>query len=217
MNQHWQYSPPMVQPVFQVVYLSPCQWCMDMNGSPFCVGHIVPSRFQQYLAPSQQYYQLPIQEYQSRSPSWGPCRNQHQRFHWAEAPSHNHKKPGSSRRVAEDCSFGIDSGHACIGADESPGIGMVWRTPPKNPLIVDRNLFHQIRYSPYRRNHRPRMTRDVEVNPTADTRDGVDTSVYAIHTNSTSVLPSNLYLIHFINNSCRRGNGNNTISIDRSC
>ena len=213
MNQHGQYSLSMVQPVF---HPSPCQWCMDMNGLPFCVGHIVPSRFQQYLAPSQQYYQLPIQEYQSRSPSWGPCRNQHQRFHWAEAPSHNHKKPGSSRRVAEDCSFGIDSGHACIGADESPGIGMVWRTPPKNPLIVDRNLTQQIRYSPYRRNHRPRMTRDVEVDLSADTHDEVDLSVYVIrieNTESTSISLSILYINHLINNSCRRGDGNNTIDI----
>ena len=211
MNQHWQYLLPMVQPVFQVIHPSPCQWCMDVNGFPLCVGHIVPSPIQpQYQDPSQQYYQLPIQEYQSRSPSWGL-----QRFHRAEAPKHNHK-PGSSRIVTEDWSFGIDSGHTWIGADESPGIGMVWRTPSKNPLIVDRNLTQQIRYSPYRRNHRPRMTRDVEVDPSADTRDEVDLSLYVIriaNTESTSVSLSILYINHLTNNSCRRGDGNNTIDI----
>ena len=73
------------------------------------------------------------------------------------------------------------------------------------------------------------MIRDVEVDPSADTRDEVDLSVYMIRiadTESTSISLSNLYLNHSVNNSCRRGDGNNNISfyvdispadIDRSC
>ena len=130
-QQHYQHLLSMVQP--ELFYLNPCQWCMHMIGLPFCVGHIVPNLIQQQS--TSQQYQLPIQHDQYQSPSWGPRRNQHQRFQQAEASVPNHTIPGSSRTVTEDWSFGIDSGHARIGADESPGIGMVWRTPSKNPLI----------------------------------------------------------------------------------
>ena len=180
---------------------------------PISADPVVDQGMASTLVTPGQYYRAPTR----RSGSRHFQRNG--RFRQAEAPLPRYQKiHGSIRTVAEDWSFGIDSGRAWIGTDENPGTGTVWRTPSKNPLIVDRNLTQQIRYSPYRRNHRPRMTRDVEVNPSADTRDGVDPSVYMIHTNSTSISLSNLYLNHFINNSCRRGNGNNnTISLDRSC
>ena len=144
------------------------------------------------------------------------CSQYNGKFRQAEAPlRRNQIKHESTRTVAEDWSFGIDTGHAWIGTDENPGTGPVGRTPSKNPFIVDRNLTQQIRYSPYRRSHRPRMTRDVEVDPSADTRDEVDLSVYMIRiadTESTSISLSILYLNHLVNNSCRRGDGNNNIS-----
>ena len=169
MNQHFS---PMV--VF-VTYPSPCVWCMATYGLLLCIGHqiIVPTQNQQY--PSQHYQSL----------NWGPrpSRNQHQRFRQAETPVHHQITHGSSRTDAEDRSFGINSGHAWIGADDRPGIGMVWRTPSKNPLIVDCNLTQQtqMRYSPYRRNHssRPPRTRD---NP----------SIYAIR-----IADANSTLFHY--------------------
>ena len=151
MNQ--QYFPPMVQlvPLF-FYYPSPCLWCAATYGFPLCLGHqiLVPTRTQHYQ--------------HDQSPSSGPHWNQQQRFHQAEAQLPNQNTHGPSRTVAEDRSFGIDSGHAWIGADDRPGIGTVWRTPSKNPLIVDCNLTQQtqMRYSPYRRNYssRPPRMRD---------------------------------------------------------
>ena len=169
--------------------------------SPFSAGPVDQGMVLTHVT-QHQYYQAPTR-------SRGSRRNG--RFRQAEAPlPHYQVTHGSSRTVAEDWSFGINPGHAWIGTNDNPGNGTVWRTPSKNPLIVDRNLTQQIRYSPYRRNHRPRMTRDVEVDPSADARDGVDPSVYVIHTNSTSISLSILYLI---NNSYRRDDGNNTIDI----
>ena len=171
----------------------------ESQALPFCVGHrIVP--ILQYQPPSQQY-----QHDQYRSPSWGPCRNRHQRFRQAEAPLQNHIAHESSRTVTEDRSFGIDSGRAWIGANDNPRIGMVvWRTPSKNRLIVGCNLVtQQMRFSPYRRNYRPYrslMTSDVAVDPSAyvihiaDTKKYVD---FAIH--PVSIISSITY--------CRKSDG----------
>ena len=166
------------------------------------------------MAPTQvtqhQYYRAPTRSFGSRR------YQRNGKFCQAESPlRRNQNTHGSTGPVAEDWSFGIDSGHAWIGTDENPGTGTVRRTPSKNPLIVDRNLTQQIRYSPYRRSRRPRMTHDVEVDPSADTRDEVDLSVYMIRiadTESTSISLSILYLNHLVDNSCKRGDGNNNIS-----
>ena len=79
-----------------------------------------------------------------------------QEFSKAEAPSRDHIKLESSGGVVEDVSNGIYPGQARIAANDNPGGGKVWRTPSKNPLMIDRtNLTLQNwRKKPYDRDRR---------------------------------------------------------------
>ena len=71
----------------------------------------------------------------------GLSRKQRKRFHKAEPPYHYHVKHESSGTIGEDRSTGVYPGHARIGTSRNKsGIGKVWRTPSKNPLIVECDL-----------------------------------------------------------------------------
>ena len=112
-------------------------WCGGFYLMPYDAGpQVVP---QGVPAASEQQNKSQYQEAPSLA---GPSRNQRKRFRKAE-PSHNdnqyYESPGT---MAEDRSTGVDTGHAWIGANNTNDarIGKVWRTPTKNPLIVDHNL-----------------------------------------------------------------------------
>ena len=105
---------------------------MPFDAGPQAVPQSVPAASEQTTYP-----------YQEAPSLAGPSRNQRklERFRKAE-PSHNNHSYKSPGTMAEDCSTGADTGHAWIGANNSDdaGIGKVWRTPTKNPLIVDQDL-----------------------------------------------------------------------------
>ena len=112
-------------------------WCggfylMPFDGGPQVVPQGVPAATEQ---------QNQSQYYQEAPSSAGPRQNQRKRFRKAE-PSHNNQSHESPGTMAEDRSTGVDTGHAWIGANNSDdaGMGKVWRTPTKNPLIVDQDL-----------------------------------------------------------------------------
>ena len=70
----------------------------------------------------------------------GPSHNKPQQFRKAEHQYKYQRTHELSGRIPEDRSTGTDLGHAQIGAKNKSGGGKVWRTPSKNPLMVDRNL-----------------------------------------------------------------------------
>ena len=114
--------------------LLPCQCCGGFFNCPFCVS-AVPVGYQG-MAPNQQY-----QHHQYRERSSGPSRNQNRNgYHKAETLYRNHIVHESSRTVLHDGSTGFDLGHPRIDANNKTGKGKVWRTPSKNPLMIDRNL-----------------------------------------------------------------------------
>jgi hypothetical protein len=81
------------------------------------------------------------QEHLNREPSSGPIRNRNEKgLRKAEAPKPNHLKHESSWTTPFGGSTGIDPGHAWTGAIDKTGGGKVWRTPSKNPSMIDRNL-----------------------------------------------------------------------------
>ena len=82
------------------------------------------------------------QDYQNRAPSSGPTRNQRGNgFREAGPPYSYHLEHESSGTIAEDRSVSVNSGHAQIDASNNhSGVGKVWRTPSKNPLMFDCNL-----------------------------------------------------------------------------
>ena len=91
------------------------------------------------MAPTRNlHHQYPNQYYQAPSSS-GPSRNgrQHSRgFRQAGAPYTKQSKHVSPRTIA-DRSTGIYRGMTQIAAEDETGVEQVWRTPSKNPLMVD--------------------------------------------------------------------------------
>ena len=83
------------------------------------------------------YYGAPSMD---RLGSHGPSRKQRKRFHKAEPPYPNQSEHESSGTIREDRSIGVNPGMAWIGTGNKPGVRKVWRTPSKNPLIVDCDL-----------------------------------------------------------------------------
>ena len=82
-----------------------------------------------------------ISKYYYQAPSSGPSQYQHiNRFSGTEPQNSSHNIHESNGTIGEDSSTGIHPGHAQIGANFGTGVGEVWRTPSKNPLMVDRNL-----------------------------------------------------------------------------
>ena len=71
-----------------------------------------------------------------------PWASQHKiwRFRTAE-PQPSQYIPELSGSVVNDQSTGIDQGVAWIDASDNTRAGKVWRTPSKNLLIADCNLF----------------------------------------------------------------------------
>ena len=95
---------------------------------------------------------MPVAD-QYQAPSAGPSSQARiqctRRFRQAGSQyTTNHVTHASSGTI-EDRSTGINPGYARIRANEEARVGRVWRTPPKNLLIVDRNLTQQTQYHPY--------------------------------------------------------------------
>ena len=96
----------------------------------------------QGMAPNLQYqYQNQYSGYRAPTSS-GPSRNsrQHTRgFRQAGAPYPQHRKHESAGTIAQDRSLGIHPGTsmAQMTAKQKTGVGMVWRTPSDNPLMID--------------------------------------------------------------------------------
>ena len=125
---HSSPSPIIMQEIL------PCQCCGGFFSCPFCVS-AVPIGYQG-MAPSQQYQQ---DQYQERSS--GPSRNQNRNgHHKAETLYSNHLAHESSGTVLHDGFTGFNLGNPRIDANDRSGKGKVWRTPSKNPLMIDRNL-----------------------------------------------------------------------------
>ena len=88
---------------------------------------------QQPLAPSQQQHQIPALTNLSRYPRKKGSRK-------AESQQTNRVTHESTGTVFNDLSTGVDPGNDMIDASINPGIGQVWKTPSKNPLMADCNL-----------------------------------------------------------------------------
>jgi hypothetical protein len=102
-------------------------WCF--YSLPFCPVPV----YQEIAQQNQDQYRTPKNS--------GPSRKQHKkRFHKAE-PLHPYQHiHESSRTIRKDRSTGTNLGHAGIGASNNTRVGKVWRTPSKNPIMIDRNL-----------------------------------------------------------------------------
>ena len=136
--------PPLPLPLLVSVDPYTMQHLLELQALPCCGGF--------YMMPYDAgpvYQGMPAASgseqngYQYQPPSSaGPSRNQRKRFRKAEVPYHaiNQFKHQSSGTVAKDRSTGVDTGHAWIGTNEDAGMGKVWITPTKNPLIVDQDL-----------------------------------------------------------------------------
>ena len=70
---------------------------------------------------------------QVTEPSLGQNRTE---FREAEFPNHYKISHESSRVIPEDSSSGSYPGQARKGANDKTGVGKVWRTPSKNPLMA---------------------------------------------------------------------------------
>ena len=133
MSQQQPLPPPTSVNPFIIQQLLESQanimpWCEGFYGLPFCAGPV-------YQAMAQQH------QHQYRARSSGPSRSQHsKRFRKAETQYRHHNIHELSGMIAEDHSTGTHPGHAWIGANDNTGVGKVWRTPSKNPLMVDCNL-----------------------------------------------------------------------------
>ena len=132
---HWQFS-------MSQAYAMPAYYHHDggFSESSFRIsaGPVTPPVYQG-MAPG--HHWQPQHQYQ-RAPSSGPSRaRQHRRSSKAEPPYHYHLTHESSGTIGEDRSTGVYPGHAQIGTSRNKsGIGKVWRTPSKNPLIVECDL-----------------------------------------------------------------------------
>ena len=162
-NQHTVFQPS--------VSVVPTNWQQQPQTLPVCTStticksdslHI--SQMQVTAMPWSPVYQgMPVADqnlYRSRhqAPGAGPSRFQ-RRFHQAGSPHNNHFIHASSGTI-ENRSTSINPGYARISANDEAGVGQVWRTPPKNPLIVDRNLTQQTQYHPYHSAYRSRQARN---------------------------------------------------------
>ena len=115
------------------------------------------------------YQGMPVAD-QYQAPSAGPSSQARiqrtRRFRQAGSQyTSNHYRHASSGTIEEDRSTGINPGYGWISANKEAGVGQVWRTPPKNPLIVDRNL-----------------TKQALSTSDEPTRDEVDPSIYEVTT-----------------------------------
>jgi hypothetical protein len=139
---HWQQQPQLLTPLRFVnhsfvpimMQQQPMFWGGGFYGGPSFYpgpGHPV----YQAMAPIQQ------PQHQYRPPSSGPSRSRRRKKGSRKAePQHPyHVIHESSRTVFYDHSTGVDLGRPQIGASNNPGIGKVWRTPPKKPFMADCN------------------------------------------------------------------------------
>jgi hypothetical protein len=138
-NQHPFPLMVFVDPV--TVYIQQLLLESQANTMPWCEGGFYglpitgPVNYHQGIAPQDQ------NQYPSRASSSGPSRNRNGRgFRKAEPPYPNQSKHAPSGRIGEDRSTGTNPRHARIGASNNTGVGKVWRTPSKNPFMIDRNL-----------------------------------------------------------------------------
>ena len=130
-----QFVNPSTEPIQQPLDSANTSmlWSKGINdGSSFRSGPVDQGP---RMAPNQQ---LPLE--QQYLPPIGRNRQKTKGSRKAGHPYRNHNKHESSGTVFYDHSTGIDPGHAQIDANNHPGIGKVWRTPPKNPLMTDCNL-----------------------------------------------------------------------------
>jgi hypothetical protein len=118
-----------------------CQWPGGFYGPPSSTtglpSYTGPSSYigavYQGMAPNQ--HTGPQNQYQP------PNRNRRkQRSRKAEYPHHYTNIHEPSGTVFYDHSTGVYPGMARIDASNDPGIGMVWRTSSKNPLMADMQL-----------------------------------------------------------------------------
>ena len=87
------------------------------------------------------FYSDPV--FQHRPPNSGPSYNRRRNkgSHKAEPQNHFQLVLESTGTVFCYCSTGANRCHGPIDARNNPGIGKVWRTPPKNPFsIADCNI-----------------------------------------------------------------------------
>ena len=142
VNQHTVFQPSSSVPVVPMNH-----WQQQPQVLPVCTSGPIPQyvnltsfifhQLQATTMPWHPVYQgMPVADQnpshypsQYQAPSAGPSHSRIQRrFHQAGS-QHNHFNR----------STGINPGYAWISANDEAGVGQVWRTPPKNPLIVDRN------------------------------------------------------------------------------
>ena len=136
-----QFLPPLlsVNPfVMQLLDLqtNTMPLCEGLDGLPFDIGPVYQGMVQQ-------------QHHQYRAPRSGPGRNRRRkRVRKAETQHRYNLKHESSGTIIGDRSTGIHPGHAWIGASDDTGGRKVWRTPPKNQLMLTTT-----QPSRYERNH----------------------------------------------------------------
>ena len=118
----------------QLLMLQAMPWCGGFYFMPYDAGPQVAPQGVPAATEQQKYQEAP-------SSAAGQSRNQRKRFRKAE-PTHCNQYDESPGTMAEDRSTGVDTGHAWIGTNNADDarIGKVWRTPTKNPLVVDHNL-----------------------------------------------------------------------------
>ena len=137
------------QPTLPPYYVNPyimqqllvSQWHWQANTMPSGWG------FVDYGLP---FYQWPIPVYYQHC-QWQQALNSDpsrynqssihsSRFHMTEPlPTYNIARE-SLGMIQEDRPTGIHPGHAWIGPNFNTGVGEVWRTPSKNPMMIDCNL-----------------------------------------------------------------------------
>ena len=111
--QYYYYALPYyhyVNPYYSGYYVNPYGW-------PFWAG--------------------PMLVYQHHQDQYNQHINRYSGTESQYAYQYKHESIGT---IGEDRSTGIHPGHARIDANFDTGVGEVWRTPSKNPLMVDRNL-----------------------------------------------------------------------------
>lgn len=120
----------------------PCQGCGGFDCWSFCAG---PGPV--ILIYDSEGHGMQHDHWQYRERSSGPSRtrqtrNQNHRngLREAENPQSYQNVHDMSRTILEDGSVSFDLGNAWIEANNKSGSGKVWRTPSKNPSMVDHNL-----------------------------------------------------------------------------
>ena len=138
-----------VNPFIMRQQLPVSQWHWQANTMPSGWG------FADYGLP---FYQWPIPVYYHwqhcqwqqdqyrgyQAPNFDPSRyyqsGHHSRFHMTEPLPTGNIVRESSGMIQEDHPTGIRPGQAWISPSVNTGVGEVWRTPSKNPMMIDCNL-----------------------------------------------------------------------------